>query len=87
VTTTPDTVMIRAADYFRKRQLLRVDATSTISTAVLSVYETLSGAFIGTLTRYDGSGYHGDFMWPVNPRNITIRSTLCGSAATDVALK
>jgi hypothetical protein len=87
VTVTSDTVVIQAADYFRKRQVLRVDATSTISTAVLSVHETLSGAFIGTLTRYDGSGYHGDFTWPLNPRNITVRSTLCGSAATDVALK
>jgi hypothetical protein len=86
-TTTPDIVAIQAADYFRKRQVLRVDATSTISTAVLSVYETLSGAFIGTLTRYDGSGYHGDFTWPLNPRNITVRSSRCGVAASNVTVK
>jgi probable HAF family extracellular repeat protein len=87
VTTTPDTVAIQIADYFRKRQLLRVEATSTTSTAALSVYETSSGAFIGTLTRYNGSRYRGEFTWPLNPRNITVRSTLCGWAATDVALK
>ena len=77
----------RAADFFRKRQMLRVDATSTISTAVLSVYETLSGAFIGTLMRYDGSGYHGEFTWPVNPRNVTVRSNRCGVAASIVTVK
>jgi galactose oxidase-like protein/Kelch motif protein len=87
VTTTPDTVAIQIADYFRKRQLLRVEATSTTSTAALSLYETSSGAFIGTLTRYNGSRYRGEFTWPLNPRNITVRSTLCGWAATDVALK
>jgi photosystem II stability/assembly factor-like uncharacterized protein len=87
LTTTPDTVAIQIGDYFRKRQLLRVEATSTTSTAALSVYETSSGAFIGTLTRYNGSRYRGEFTWPLNPRNITVRSTLCGWAATDVALK
>ena len=87
MTTTPDTITIHAADYFRKRQLLRVDATSTTSTALLSVYETLSGAFIGTLRRYDGSGYHGDFLWSVNPRNITVRSNRCGATASNVTVK
>jgi hypothetical protein len=87
VTTTPDTVAIQTADYFRKRQVLRVEATSTASTAALSVYETPSGAFIGTLMRYDGSRYRGEFTWAANPRAITVRSDRCGSAASNVAVK
>ena len=38
---------------------MRVEATSTTSAAALSIYETWSGAFIGTLMRYDGSRYRG----------------------------
>jgi photosystem II stability/assembly factor-like uncharacterized protein len=87
VTTTSDTVAIQAADYFRNRQVLRVEATSTTSTAALSVYETPSGAFIGTLTRYDGSRHRGEFTWPVNPQNITVRSDRCGLAASNVTVK
>jgi hypothetical protein len=86
VTTTPDTVAIQAADYFRKRNVLRVQATSSISTAALSVYEIPSGAFIGTLTRYDRSRYSGEFTWPLNPQNITVRSDRCGLAASNVTV-
>jgi hypothetical protein len=86
VTTTPDTVAIQAADYLRKRNVLRVQASS-ISMAALSVYEIPSGAFIGTLTRYDGSRYSGEFTWPLNPQNITVRSDRCGLAASSVTVK
>jgi hypothetical protein len=86
VTTTPDTVAIQAADYFRKRNVLRVQATSSISTAALSVYEIPSGAFIGTLTRYDRSRYSGEFTWPLNPQNITVRSDRCGLAESNVTV-
>jgi hypothetical protein len=86
VTTMPDTVAIQAAQYFRRRQLLRVDATSTSSTATLSVFESSSAAFIDTLTPYNGS-MHDEFTWPVNPQNITVRSNRCGVAASNVTVK
>jgi hypothetical protein len=87
VTTASDTIAVQRADYFRTRQVLRVEATSTTSTAALSVYETPSGAFIGTLTPHDGSRYRGEFTWPVNPQNITVRSDRCGLAASNVTVK
>jgi len=87
VTTTADTVAIQAAVYFRGRRVLRVDATSDAPGAALSVRETRSGAFIGTLTRSNGSAYRGEFTWPVNPLNVTVRSDRCGLAASSVTAK
>jgi len=34
----------------------------------------------------DGN-YSGTFAWPVNPANITVRSTSCGTASTVVDKK
>ena len=89
VTVTPatDTVAIQQADYFAYRHELRVAATSTGSTATLQVYVSSTGELIGTLTRYDGNRYSGRFTWPVNPQNITVRSSLCGSATKAVTSK
>lgn len=89
LTATPamDTVAIQQADYFTYRHELRVAATSTGSTAALQVYVTSTGALIGTLRHYDGNRYSGRFTWPVNPQNITVRSSLCGSAMKAVILK
>jgi hypothetical protein len=53
----------------------------------LRVYVTTSGTLIGTL-RNTGSGrYSGTFSWPVNPQNITVRSSSGGSATKSVSLK
>jgi hypothetical protein len=79
-----DTVAIQQADYFANRQELRIAATSTGSTATLQVYVTSTGELIGTLTHYDGNRYSGRFTWPVKPQNITVRSSLCGSATSAV---
>lgn len=89
LTVTPatvDTVAIQIADYRAWRQQLRVVATSTSTVATLRVFETASGALIGTLTKNnDGGGRHsGQFTWPVNPQNITVRSSLCGSTTKAV---
>jgi hypothetical protein len=87
VTPATDTVAIQQADYFANRHELRVAATSTGSTATLRVYVTSTGELIGTLKPYDGNRYSGQFTWPVNPQNITVRSSLCGSATKTVTSK
>jgi photosystem II stability/assembly factor-like uncharacterized protein len=87
VTPATDTVTIQQADYFANRHQLRVAATSTGSTAALQVYVTSTGELIGTLKRYDGNRYSGQFTWPLNPQNITVRSSLCGSATKAVTSK
>jgi len=84
VTPATDTVAIQQADYFADRHELRVAATSTGSTATLQAYVTTTGALVGTLKHYDGNRYSGRFTWPVNPQNITVRSSRCGSAMSAV---
>jgi hypothetical protein len=39
------------------------------------------------LKHYDGNKYSGRFTRPVNPQNITVRSSLCGSATKAVTSK
>jgi len=87
VTPATDSVGIQQADYFANRRELRVSATSTGSTATLQAYVTSTGELIGALKHYDGNGYSGRFTWPVNPQNITVRSSLCGSATKTVTSK
>ncbi len=87
VTPATDTVAIQQADYIANRHQLRVAATSTGSTAALQVYVTSTAELIGTLKHYDGNRYSGQFTWPVNPQNITVRSSLCGSATKAVTSK
>jgi hypothetical protein len=87
VTQATDTVAIQQADYLAYRHELRVAATSTGSTATLQVYVTSTGELIGTLKHFDGNRYSGRFTWPVNPQNITVRSSLCGSATKAVTSK
>jgi photosystem II stability/assembly factor-like uncharacterized protein len=87
VSVASDSVAIQTADYCTGKHVVHVNATSTNSAATLSAFESSSRTFIGTLTRYDGSRYRGQFIWPVNPRNITVQSDRCGSASKDVTLK
>lgn len=84
MTPATDTVAIQQADYFGNKDALRVAATSTGSTATLQVYVTSTGELIGTVKHYDGNRYSGQFTWPVNPQNITVRSSPCGSATSVV---
>jgi hypothetical protein len=82
-----DTVSIQLAEYSAGNAELRVEATSTNSSAILSVYVTATNTFIGTLRNEGGGRYRGDFSWPTNPQNITVRSNFGGSASRTVTLK
>lgn len=82
-----DSIAIQRAEYQRSRNLLRVDATSTAPTATLRVYVTASGALMGTLTNNGAGSFSGRLSWPTNPRNITVRSSLGGSASSAVTLR
>jgi hypothetical protein len=77
-----DAVTITRAEYRADRQELHVRAESSASGATLTVYVTVTDAFIGTLD----SGGRGDFFWPTNPQSITVRSNLGGSATASVDL-
>ena len=86
-TATPrpvDTVSITRAEYSAGNRELRIEATSTNSSAVLSAYVTSTNQLIGTLTNNGGGRYEGRFTWPSNPQNITVRSSLGGSATQTV---
>ena len=77
-----DAVSISRVEYDTAKRQLRVEATSTGSGAVLRVYFTGTDTLIGTL-----SGGSGQFNVSVNPLNITIRSSLGGTAAQAVTAK
>jgi hypothetical protein len=77
-----DTVAVQRAEYSGGR--LRVEATSTSSTARLTVFVTSTNAQIGVLQNDGGGRYRGEFNWPTNPGNVTVRSSLGGSASRSV---
>jgi hypothetical protein len=83
--TTMDTVTLQRAEYVRGRNLLRTWATSSAPTATLQVFVTSSAELIGTMSNLGAGSYSGQFAWPVNPQNITIRSSSCGTATRDLA--
>jgi len=62
-------------------------ATSTSTSATLTVSVTSTGAAIGTLTNNGGGKYTGAFSWPVNPANVTVKSSLGGAASSGVKAK
>ncbi|HEX8430925.1 MAG TPA: hypothetical protein VF625_06535 [Longimicrobium sp.] len=72
-----DTVTVTRARYDDDDQELEVRATSSSAQATLSVYETSTGQFIGTLTN-EGDEHRGEFQWPRDPGTITVRSSLGG---------
>jgi hypothetical protein len=86
-TTAADTVSIQVAEYDAGNQRLRVEATSSNASATLRVYVTSTNTLIGTLSNDGGGRYRGDFSWPTNPQNITVRSSLGGSASRTVTSK
>ena len=83
ITVTPgtppaaDVVKITKATW--KRGLLTIEATSTNSKAILSVYSA-SGSFMFDLTNKGGGRYFDQRGWVDNPRQITVRSNFGGSA-------
>ena len=86
-TTVSDTVSIQIAEYDSGNRRLRVEATSSNASATLQVYVTSTNTLIGTLQNEGGGRYRGEFSWSTNPQNITIRSSLGGTASRAVTLK
>ena len=86
-TVAADTVTIQLAEYSAGNDELRVEATGSNASATLSVYVTSTNTFIGTLRNEGGGRYRADLPWPTNPQNITVRSSLGGSASRTVTLK
>jgi len=82
-----DTVSITRAEYEAGNRRLRVEATSTRSTATLQAFVTSSGQLIGTLSNQGGGRYRSEFTWPVNPQSITVRSNFGGQATRTVTLR
>jgi hypothetical protein len=82
-----DTVAIQVAEYSSGNRQLRVEATSSNSSATLNVYVTSTNALIGALRNEGGGRYRGDFSVSSNPQNITVRSSLGGSATRTVTVK
>lgn len=89
-TPTPvpaDRVTVQQADYFTSKRELRMDVSGSSSGATLRVYVTATGALLGTLTNSGGGKYKGQFNVTSNPQNVTVRSSLGGSASKAVAAK
>ena len=82
-----DTVKILRAEYQQSKASLRVDVSGSDPSATLRVYVTATGALIGTLKSNGGGRYSALLTWPTNPQNITVRSSLGGSATKAVTLK
>jgi hypothetical protein len=82
-----DTVAIQTAEYRVSKRQLKVQATSSSSTAILSAYVSSSQALIGRLANVGGGKYQGQFTWPVNPVNITVKSSFLGYATKNVTLR
>ena len=85
--TAGDTVSITRAEYRTSNRTLRVEATSTRADATFQVFVTSSGQLIGTLANNGGGRFRGQFSWPVNPRNITVRSNFGGQATRTVTVR
>ncbi len=82
-----DTVTITRAEYVGGNRRLRVEATSTRSNATLQAFVTSNNQLIGTLSNDGGGRFRGEFSWPVNPQNITVRSNFGGQATRTVTLR
>lgn len=82
-----DTISITRAEYETGKRTLRVDASSSRSTATLQVFVTSTNQLIGTLSNNGGGKYSGQFNWSTNPQNVTVRSNVGGSKSSAVSAK
>ncbi|HEV8687592.1 MAG TPA: hypothetical protein VGQ84_09965 [Gaiellaceae bacterium] len=82
-----DSVSITRAEYTVSSKSLRLEATSTSSSATLKAYVSSTDALIGTLSNNGGGRYSGQFSWPTNPQTIVVWSSLRGSATKAVTAK
>lgn len=82
-----DTVRITRAEFESSKRVLRVEATSTSSSATLRVFVTSTGQLLGTLSNNGGGQYRAELSVSTNPQNITVRSSLGGVATASVVAK
>ena len=82
-----DSVVITAAQYVTARSQLTVKATDSNSTATLTVSVTSSGVVLGTLRGRGDGTYSGKFNGISNPVNITVTSSLGGTASAAVRVR
>jgi hypothetical protein len=87
VMSNSDSVAIDQATYFTGKRELRLNARSSAASATLRVYVTSSDALIGTMRNLGAGNYSGALAWPVDPANITVRSSSCGTASAVVTKK
>jgi hypothetical protein len=82
-----DSVRItKSQDTVRSFQL-KVEATSTSASATLDVWNTSTGAFIGTLSNAGGGKYTGNFTVFQAVVSITVKSSLGGGSTAIVPQK
>ncbi|HVW87750.1 MAG TPA: VCBS repeat-containing protein, partial [Bryobacteraceae bacterium] len=82
-----DNVHLTRAEYTLRSAQLRIEATSTNTTATLSVWNASTGALIGTLSPAGGGKYTGTFTVSSAVLSATIRSSLGGTATGTVSQK
>ncbi len=82
-----DTVEISRAQYITSRSQLTVQATGSDSTATLTVSVTSTGQVLGTLSNQGNGTYRGKFTVASNPVNITVTSSLGGTATAAVRVR
>jgi probable HAF family extracellular repeat protein len=85
-TAATDSVTITAATYNTRRKSLQVQATDSNPAATLQAFITSSDTLIGSLTKKP-RGYSGKFSLATNPANITVKSSLGGSATAAVTAR
>src|SRR5206468_2302964 len=69
-----DTVRVTRAQYDAAKRQLRVEATSTSTTATLTAFAEPSGARIGVLQNNGGGQYRGQFDGVDNPGTVRVTS-------------
>ncbi len=82
-----DTVKLTRAEYTLRSAQLRIEATSTNTTATLTVWNAATGAQIGTLTPGGGGKYTGTFNLSGFVLSARITSSLGGIATGAVSQK
>lgn len=82
-----DAVAIQKATYDASKRRLSVQATSSSSSATLTVSVAATGSVIGVLSNKGGGRYEADLNAATNPQTIRVSSSLNGSATRAVTLK
>jgi murein DD-endopeptidase MepM/ murein hydrolase activator NlpD len=87
ITPAVDTVNITRATYNVRKRVLNITATSTNANATLKAYVSSTGALIGTLDNDGGGDFSLQVSWPTDPQNVTVKSSLGGTASHAVTSK